>query len=103
MRRTTLLPAEQETIILWDNELDTAQISTCDPRLIAKLEALMRKYPEQLQREESQEKSPQFYRVPKHLVTVRAPYNEARRQKQIRQAAAGCGNFMRGAEKDAEN
>ena len=32
--------AEQETIILWDNELDTASIYTHDPRLLRRLAEL---------------------------------------------------------------
>ena len=36
--------AEQETIILWDNELDTASIYTHDPRLLRRLAELSAKY-----------------------------------------------------------
>ena len=38
--------AEQETIILWDNELDTASIYTHDPRLLRRLAELSAKYPD---------------------------------------------------------
>ena len=37
MSRQKLTLAEQETIILWDNELDTAEVYTHDARLINKL------------------------------------------------------------------
>lgn len=36
-RRYHLTLAEQETVILWDNELDTASVYTHDQRLINKL------------------------------------------------------------------
>ena len=38
--------AEQETIILWDNELDTAEVYTHDARLINKLRELSQRFPE---------------------------------------------------------
>lgn len=37
--------AEQETIINWDNELDTASIFTHDARMIRRLRELAEKYP----------------------------------------------------------
>ena len=46
-RRYHLTLAEQETVILWDNELDTASVYTHDQRLINKLKALSDKYPDQ--------------------------------------------------------
>ena len=39
-RRYHLTLAEQETVILWDNELDTASVYTHDQRLFNKLKAL---------------------------------------------------------------
>lgn len=103
MSRTGLTPAEEETIILWDNESKTARISTWDARLIAKLDALVQKHPEQFQKENTQVMLPAFYTVPKRFITVRAPYSEVRRQQQIQQAAAGNANFQKGAKIDAEN
>ena len=43
-----LTKAEQETVINFDNELDTASIYTHDSRLIKKLRELRKQYPEQL-------------------------------------------------------
>lgn len=45
-RRYHLTLAEQETVILWDNELNTASVYTHDQRLINKLKALSEKYPD---------------------------------------------------------
>ena len=42
-----LTKAEQETVINFDNELDTASIYTHDSRLIKKLRKLRKQYPEQ--------------------------------------------------------
>ncbi len=42
-----LTKAEQETVINFDNELDTASIYTHDSRLIKKLRELRKQYPEQ--------------------------------------------------------
>lgn len=39
-RRNRLTLAEQETIILWDNELDTANVYTHDQRIANKLKEL---------------------------------------------------------------
>lgn len=46
MSRQKLTLAEQETIILWDNELDTAEVYTHDARLINKLRELSQRFPE---------------------------------------------------------
>ena len=42
-----LTKAEQETVINFDNELDTASVYTHDSRLIKKLRELRKQYPEQ--------------------------------------------------------
>jgi hypothetical protein len=39
---------EKETIILYNQEENTASVYTHDPKLIAKLRRLARKYPEQI-------------------------------------------------------
>lgn len=103
MSRTGLTPAEEETIILWDNEGKTARISTWDAHLITKLDALVQKHPGRFQKENTQVALPALYTVPKRFITVRAPYSEARRQQQIKEAAAGNANFRKGAKIDAEN
>lgn len=47
MRRYHLTKAEMETIINYDEELDTASIYTHDQRMVNKLKELAKKYPEQ--------------------------------------------------------
>jgi len=78
--------AEQETTINWDNELNTASIYTHDARLIRRLRELAEKYPSVFLLERSSPDRSVTYRVPKQLITVRAPYDEERRQKQRERA-----------------
>ena len=46
MSRQTLTLAEQETVINWDNETNTASVYTHDARLINKLYLLADRYPD---------------------------------------------------------
>lgn len=92
-------PAEQETIILWDNELDTAEVYTHDSRMIRRLKELSEKHPEQFVIKRSDGMSV-TYAVPKRYVSIRAPYSEARRSQQKRDAAKFGLPFMR---KDGDN
>ncbi|MBR6862129.1 MAG: hypothetical protein IKM73_12485, partial [Acidaminococcaceae bacterium] len=86
-RRNRLTLAEQETIILWDNELDTANVYTHDQRIANKLKELEKKYPDQFRLKEKGAHRSVTYEVPKRCVNIRPPYNEARRQQQIKNAA----------------
>ena len=88
-RRNRLTLAEQETIILWDNELDIASVYTHDQRIANKLKELAKKYPDQFRVKEKGPHRSVTYEVPKRCVNIRPPYNEARRQQQIKDAAAG--------------
>lgn len=78
--------AEQETIILWDNELDTASIYTHDSRMLRRLAELSEKYPDDFIFEKNGAGKSRFYRVPKKLIAIRNPYSEERRKKQREQA-----------------
>ncbi len=78
--------AEQETIILWDNELDTASVYTHDPRMLRRLAELSEKYPDDFIFEENGAGKSRFYRVPKKLIAIRNPYSEERRKRQREQA-----------------
>ena len=89
MKRGHLTLAEQETIILWDNELDTASVYTHDSRIKNKLAELAKKYPKQFVLKEKGSHRSVTYEVPKRCVNIRPPYNEARRKQQIQDAAAG--------------
>jgi len=76
-----LTKAEQETVINFDNELDTASIYTHDSRLIKKLRELRKQYPEQFILEHREHGSV-TYTIPKRCVGIRPPYSEKRRGKQ---------------------
>ena len=78
--------AEQETIILWDNELNTASIYTHDPRMLRRLAELSEKYPDDFILEKNGAGKSRFYRLPKKLIAIRNPYSEERRKKQREQA-----------------
>ncbi|MCD8382359.1 MAG: immunoglobulin [Clostridiales bacterium] len=93
MSRRGLTLAEQETILLWDNELDTANVYTHDARLIAKLKELSEKYPEQFKLERRGPHRAVTYTVPKWCITIRTPYSEERRQQQIQEAAENGSPF----------
>lgn len=65
---------EQETIILYNQAEAAAEVYTHDPKLLAKLERLAQKFPDQFIR-----KNELTYLVPKRCVQVREPYDEQRR------------------------
>ena len=67
-----LTKAEQETVINFDNELDTASIYTHDSRLIKKLRELRKQYPEQFILEHREHGSV-TYTIPKRCVGIRPP------------------------------
>ena len=64
-RHYHLTLAEQETVILWNNELDSASVYTHDQRLISKLKVLSQKYPEQYRLERRGPQRAVTYTVPK--------------------------------------
>ena len=97
-RRNRLTLAEQETIILWDNELDIASVYTHDQRIANKLKELAKKYPDRFRMKEKGPHRSVTYVVPKRCVNIRPPYNEVRRQQQIKDAAAGSTLFKTEAE-----
>lgn len=80
-----LTKAEQETVINFDNELDTASIYTHDSRLIKKLRELRKQYPEQFILEHREHGSV-TYTIPKRCVGIRPPYSEKRREQQRQEA-----------------
>ena len=99
-RRNRLTLAEQETIILWDNELDIASVYTHDQRIANKLKELEKKYPDQFRLKEKGPHRSVTYEVPKRCVNIRPPYNEARRSSQaVRQYPY---SLQRGAETAAD-
>lgn len=93
MARSSLSLAEQETIILYDNELDTASIYTHDKRMLGKLKDMAKKYPDKIRLVSRDGRRSATYEVPKRCVSIRLPYNEERRNKQIQDAIDGCFPF----------
>lgn len=102
-KRDRLTLAEQETIILWDNELDIASVYTHDRRIANKLKDLAQKYPDQFRLKEKGPYRSVTYEIPKRCVSIRPPYSEARRQQQIKEAAEGGSRFqMEERDEDSE-
>lgn len=97
MARAKLSLAEQETIILYDNELDTANVYTHDKRMLNKLKDLSKKHPEMIFPEGKPGRTCASYTVPKRCVTIRPPYSEERRKQQIQDAAEHGTAFQTGA------
>lgn len=100
MSRRGLSLAEQETIILWDNELDTAEVYTHDQRLLNKLRDLSLRFPENFVLKRTGPGRSETYRIPKRCVGVRPPYSEQRREQQRQDARRYGLPFMT---KEAEN
>ena len=75
-----LTPAERETIILYDEAGDTANVYTYDHKLIEKLKQLHKKHPDQIYPERPVRHGAVSYAVPKRCVSIRAPYSEERRK-----------------------
>lgn len=92
--------AEQETVILWDNELDTAEVYTHDARLIRKLRELSRQFPEKFILIKNGDDRSVTYRIPKRCVGIRPPYSEERREQQRQEARLHGLPFMT---KEADN
>ena len=88
-----LTKAEQETVINFDNELDTASVYTHDSRLIKKLRELRKQYPEQFILEHREHGSV-TYTIPKRCVGIRPPYSEKRREQQRQEAKENGLPFM---------
>lgn len=71
---------EMETVILYNQEEDTASVFTHDPKLTIKLERLSQKYPELIFPERPVGNGAVSYCVPKRCICVREPFSEARRK-----------------------
>ena len=86
MKNYHLTPAEQETIISWDNELDIANIYTHDHRIAKRLLELSKIYPELFVMRERGCQHCYTFTLPKHLISIRQPYSEERKKRQSRAA-----------------
>lgn len=78
-----LSPYEQETIILYNQGEAAADVETYDPKLLEKLNRLVEKYPEQIQKTGERR-----FLVPKRCVSVREPYSTERRKAASERAKA---------------
>jgi hypothetical protein len=70
---------EQETIICYNEEDDTASVYTHNGRLSAKLKRLAEKYPDKVKPERKEYGGAVSFIVPKQCVSIREPYSDARR------------------------
>lgn len=70
---------EQETIINYNEGETTASVYTHDKKLREKLESLALKYPGQITLERTYPHGAADFTVPKHCVSIREPYSDARR------------------------
>ena len=103
MARNRPCLTEQETIIRWDNEGKEASVYTYDRKLIRRLGTLAEKSPDEFIFLEEDPYGAVTYQIPKKYVTVRPPYNEEKRQKQIHDAQAGRMLFVKHKEKEENN
>ena len=84
----SLSKLERETIILFNEEEATASVYTHNQKLTAKLRRMAEKYPDKVYPERREHPGAVSYIVPKSCISVREPYNEARRTAQSKQAKA---------------
>ena len=75
---------EQETIILYNQAEQTADVYTHDPKLLRKLAKLKKTHPDQIV-----QLDPYQFIVPKRCVSVREPYSEERRNAARERAKKG--------------
>ena len=74
---------EQETILLYNQAEDTAEVYTHDRKLMEKLTRLSTKHPEQVCKKDKHN-----FTVPKRCVSVREPYSAERRKAASERAKA---------------
>lgn len=79
---------EKETIILFNEEEDCAEIYTFNAKLKQKLRKLAKEYPQDCSFEWKNEWGAYKYKIKKNLITVHVPYSEERKQKDRERALA---------------
>lgn len=77
---------EQETIINFNEEEDTASVYTHNPKLREKLLRLAAKYPDKVRLERRGPYGAASFIVPKSCVSVREPYSDTRRAADSKRA-----------------
>lgn len=76
-----LSKVERETILLFNEGEELAEVYTHNRSLKAKLSALAKEYPKLVSFVQSNPNGGETYRLPKKLIQIRKPYSEERRQK----------------------
>ena len=69
-----------ETIILYNEAEDTANVYTHNSRLISKLEQLATRHPTLFQMDNPVSHGAVSYLIPKRCICIREPYSDARRK-----------------------
>lgn len=75
-----LTPEERETILLYNEAEENADVYTHDKKLMEKLKKLHKKHPTQIYPKGKQSGESVTYIVPKKLISIRAPYSEERKK-----------------------
>ena len=83
-----LTKVERETIILFNEEDELAEIYTYNTKLKQKLRKLAKEYPEACSFEWKNKWNAHKYNIQNNLVSVRVPYSEERKQKGRERALA---------------
>lgn len=87
-----LTPYEQETIINFNNAEKSAEVYTCDKRLMKKLSAFAEEFPEVYKLKSEDEYSKTYIISDKKYIHLRKPFSKPRTEKQI---AAAKSNIAR--------
>ena len=80
---------ERENIINYTMAVTDASVYTHDKKLIARLEKMAAKYPEEFRLKDHSVHGDATYVFPKKYITIREPYSEARRQAARERALNG--------------
>ena len=80
---------ERETIINYNMADQDATIYTHDKKMIARLEKLSAKFPDDFKRKSQSPSGDATYIFPKKYLSIREPYSEARRQAARERALKG--------------
>lgn len=95
MTNRTLTKYEKETIILFNEDEDTAHIQTHNARLRKRLAAFIKKHPDLCRLEKSFAQDGVVYVLGKSRLSIRliAPYSEERRKAASERAKDNCGKL----------
>jgi len=77
---------EQETVIRYDEEDDTASVYTHNNKLAGKLRGLAAKHPGKIVPVQMDTHGAVLYTVPKRCISVREPYSDERREADSQRA-----------------